>query len=761
MEMLIKTCEFMNVPEKKLVDCLELGDLPLLRLREDKDSDKMSIEIVASTNSTPYVALSHVWTDGLGNPHATALPRCQLSRLKALIDKLHTSISLEDSNGAPELLLWCDTLCCPVISPEGKRMALQQMYRTYYQASMVLVLDRSFLKYRVGGIGADEACLRIAVSRWMTRLWTLQEGALGALKNKLWFQFKEMALNVATMYGFLIQTQEIEIQRRGIADNVIGRVHNLTLPEVQKQEHRGASFKDVMKGLLYRSVTVSSDEPIIIASLLGLDVSAILASNPQQRMQTLWRIMSTSPSGINKHIIFHQGPKICERGLRWAPQSLLSIDRLFEIPMPGEQEDRGHLVTDDSTMGLLVELAGFRISTANPTKGLPKHLAGFESLPQKSILKNNLSMRDGQGRWYTVNRCQPAASESSAEQADLSVIISNLPIPWVLYRGSSSWIPLIGYGYRGLLVEQADKQQSRSDQITAVEKKSHVTFTNLNPEMNRFCHTAYSLAQELIASTAGRRLAEFTTNSINLENTVYGEALQAFFLESQRLSRTSVAIDALASCGYRGDEQGYGHMNGYMAHVFRGHYIQLEEYAPYNRKWFKQPNRPIGGKTDSRMLQPSRRLFSSRSQLCSPASFASGPAPPRLPEEEQQLYEKLQRSSTGAFSTPRPSITVNQSPATPSSKAEAQSEIPPQINQSPQNESMLMSASDQKIEDIDAKVTAQGDGDELHPDVRRGAKPEFEGERNPRTGEMGGPKNEPLRWGAEVDWSYNGRVTDF
>lgn len=52
-------------------------------------------------------------------------------------------------------------------------------------------------------------------------------------------------------------------------------------------------------------------------------------------------------------------------------------------------------------------------------------------------------------------------------------------------------------------------------------------------------------------------------------------------------------------------------------------------------------------------------------------------------------------------------------------------------------------------------------GEDLHPNMRRGAPPEFEGDINPRTGEVGGPKNEPLRWGGHVDWSYNGRVTDF
>ncbi|RFU76418.1 hypothetical protein TARUN_5774, partial [Trichoderma arundinaceum] len=49
----------------------------------------------------------------------------------------------------------------------------------------------------------------------------------------------------------------------------------------------------------------------------------------------------------------------------------------------------------------------------------------------------------------------------------------------------------------------------------------------------------------------------------------------------------------------------------------------------------------------------------------------------------------------------------------------------------------------------------------LNQGLFRGAPPEFEGDKNPKTGEIGGPKNEPLRWGGDGDWSYNGRVTDF
>ncbi|KAG0172873.1 putative mitochondrial protein, conserved [Apophysomyces sp. BC1015] len=45
----------------------------------------------------------------------------------------------------------------------------------------------------------------------------------------------------------------------------------------------------------------------------------------------------------------------------------------------------------------------------------------------------------------------------------------------------------------------------------------------------------------------------------------------------------------------------------------------------------------------------------------------------------------------------------------------------------------------------------------LHDDART-LEPEFQGDVNPKTGEVNGPKNEPLKHG---DWSFGGRVTDF
>lgn len=49
-------------------------------------------------------------------------------------------------------------------------------------------------------------------------------------------------------------------------------------------------------------------------------------------------------------------------------------------------------------------------------------------------------------------------------------------------------------------------------------------------------------------------------------------------------------------------------------------------------------------------------------------------------------------------------------------------------------------------------------GEDMHPQYRAKPKPDFEGDVNPETGEVGGPKKDPLRW--ESEYTFNGRTTD-
>lgn len=146
--------------------------------------------------------------------------------------------------------------------------------------------------------------------------------------------------------------------------------------------------------------------------------------------------------------------------------------------------------------------------------------------------------------------------------------------------------------------------------------------------------------------------------------------------------------------------------------------------------------------------QLSRRAAAFSTSAAHKSSPFGGPSPPRLPKEEQEVFEKLQKESTGAFMQPRETPQINQSP-------DSQPSIRMKINQSPDS-------AEPEIRFENGKQIKKGE--EFHPNMRRGAPPEFEGDVNPKTGEVGGPKNEPLRWGSthnSGDWSYNGRVTDF
>ncbi|KAJ4422035.1 hypothetical protein N0V82_003331 [Gnomoniopsis sp. IMI 355080] len=139
-------------------------------------------------------------------------------------------------------------------------------------------------------------------------------------------------------------------------------------------------------------------------------------------------------------------------------------------------------------------------------------------------------------------------------------------------------------------------------------------------------------------------------------------------------------------------------------------------------------------RTILRTLHPSPTALTHRRPYSS--SFQTGPSPPRLPAEQQAEFERLQRAVSDRIADPTPLPHEQPSPSPSPASTPRHASTPAAVNTSTVSE-------------------------ELPTSVRRGAKPEFEGDKNPKTGEVGGPKNEPLRWGSGGDWSYNGRVTDF
>ncbi|KAK2045676.1 DUF1674-domain-containing protein [Colletotrichum somersetense] len=153
------------------------------------------------------------------------------------------------------------------------------------------------------------------------------------------------------------------------------------------------------------------------------------------------------------------------------------------------------------------------------------------------------------------------------------------------------------------------------------------------------------------------------------------------------------------------------------------------------------------------------------------SSFSRGPAPPRLPADQQAEFERLQRqaSVSSAF---QHLVQDDASSSSSSAAAAVDSSSSHSSTQTPSSDPLASAQVNAVVADSQAAppspatatptpTVAATDEDTMHPNYVRGAPPEFEGDVNPRTGEVGGPKREPLRWGAAGDWSYNGRVTDF
>ena len=187
-------CQSLGAAQQAIIQSLTRGRYPLLQL--ERNAGELQLSVHDSGEGIECTAISHVWADGLGNPHSPELPLCQLCRINSLILKLPKSITTEGiSDIFPQKgsfpLFWLDTICVPTEEGEMKRVALSRMFEIYEKAQSVLVLDRG-LENAAASSNMIENATRVFLSGWSQRLWTLQEGCSNP---SVWFQFRDKALS--------------------------------------------------------------------------------------------------------------------------------------------------------------------------------------------------------------------------------------------------------------------------------------------------------------------------------------------------------------------------------------------------------------------------------------------------------------------------------------------------------------------------------------------------------------------------------------
>lgn len=77
------TCVSVAVSDEQLLAINDQHEVPLVSIESQSDlrNDRPILNLQKRSTGSKYIAISHIWFDGLGNPEANALPSCQLRRL--------------------------------------------------------------------------------------------------------------------------------------------------------------------------------------------------------------------------------------------------------------------------------------------------------------------------------------------------------------------------------------------------------------------------------------------------------------------------------------------------------------------------------------------------------------------------------------------------------------------------------------------------------------------------------------------------------
>lgn len=202
-------CSHLSSVTDQIAKIIDAGGIPLVEISVSKTTQELELKTIQFRPGMQYIALSHVWSDGMGNVSSNSLPMCQLSELKSSLDELdrmtgnwltslntfHLDSSWKQLKGRSPYF-WLDTLCIPVSTQykAQRKQAISMMGQIYNKAQRVLVLDAELQKLSVES-SQNEIFLRLALSGWMKRLWTLQEAVMA---RQLYIKLRDGCFNLET-----------------------------------------------------------------------------------------------------------------------------------------------------------------------------------------------------------------------------------------------------------------------------------------------------------------------------------------------------------------------------------------------------------------------------------------------------------------------------------------------------------------------------------------------------------------------------------
>lgn len=382
-------CSNAVADQNELARILEERKLPLI-MSIDEDEEASDITLVESDLDEPlaYIALSHVWSDGLGNVQRNAIPLCQLRRLSKMVRNMPGPCQ-------NTVLFWLDTICVPPDSAKqlenAQQIAMGSMRDVYQLATGVLVLD-SWLFDSQTDDDDLERVTKILSCAWNSRLWTFQEGALA---KRLYFQFKDIIYDLDDGFERLRLRGSFATDRSIVMDAALLPsldVLYFDLRGFRRQTSWEEKLEVAASALATRTTSVSTDEALCIAVLLDLDVEDIARTSPPLRFQRLWEMLPGCP----RQLVFTKKPTLETPGLHWAPRSFLmqpmTINETGGVTFhrEGRAEAYKNSLAPRYEDGVLIQASGIRAVVGG----------GLISAP----LERHLCVKLGRQFWYILKR---------------------------------------------------------------------------------------------------------------------------------------------------------------------------------------------------------------------------------------------------------------------------------------------------------------------------------------------------------------------
>lgn len=340
-------CREIVIDQDKISSILRCGGIPVVNVFVAEEGELSEVKILDynADNSLNYVAISHVWAHGLGNPRRNALPLCQLTRLQTLVGKLHFSVTRKVGQPA----FWIDTLCIPVDPhlKEFRKLAIIRLDDTFRYARHVLVLDAD-LQNCSKRCSRMELATRIVCSGWMRRLWTLSEAVVAeesANASKVDVQFLEGSIELNAVAGR-------DIRSIYHTEDALRTIFS-AFPQFRTRDR---AYAFLTRALNYRSTSKVEDEAICVASILGFTSKDIATIAGAKAAEERTHLMYISMDQIPASILFNRSKKLSV-GFRWAPATLLGGT--------GKTILRGEAGRCDA-QGLHVQFGGYVVTEFRP-----------------------------------------------------------------------------------------------------------------------------------------------------------------------------------------------------------------------------------------------------------------------------------------------------------------------------------------------------------------------------------------------------------